>query len=152
MFYYRCKYVLDFYIVLFLSMLSQAVVLNKIFNLLYKQFVFIHKFWFDSTVQNKITSQDEDVQSHTVSGLLLLSGEWRQVDVTLHGGQRFNLASGPAALPLPQAARGPNAEPAVATCFADDLFVVVDVGHASHRHHAGLQDLGASQRTTWSSE
>lgn len=42
MFYYRCKYVLDFYIVLFLSMLSQAVVFNKIFNLLYKQFVFIH--------------------------------------------------------------------------------------------------------------
>lgn len=29
MFYYRCKYVLDFYMVLFLSMLSQAVVLNK---------------------------------------------------------------------------------------------------------------------------
>lgn len=29
MFYYRCKYVLDFYIVLFLSMLSQAVCLIK---------------------------------------------------------------------------------------------------------------------------
>lgn len=44
MFYYSCKYVLDFYIVLFLSMLSQAVVFNKIFNLLYKQLVFIHIF------------------------------------------------------------------------------------------------------------
>lgn len=41
MFYYRCKYVLDFYIVFFLSMLSQAVVFNKIFNLPYKQLVFI---------------------------------------------------------------------------------------------------------------
>lgn len=44
MFYYRCKYVLEFYIVLFLSMLSQAVVFNKIFNLLYKGLVFIHVF------------------------------------------------------------------------------------------------------------
>lgn len=41
MFYYRCKYVLDFYIVLFLSMLSQAVVFNKICNLLYKRLIFI---------------------------------------------------------------------------------------------------------------
>lgn len=41
MFYYRCKYVLDFYIVFFLSMLSQAFVFNKIFNLPYKQLVFV---------------------------------------------------------------------------------------------------------------
>lgn len=40
--YSACKYVLDFYIVLFLSMLSQAVVFNKIFNLLYKRLIFIH--------------------------------------------------------------------------------------------------------------
>lgn len=44
MFYYRCKYVLDFYIVSFLSMLPQAVVFIKICNLLYKEFVFIHTF------------------------------------------------------------------------------------------------------------
>lgn len=42
LFYYRCKYVLDFYIVWFLSMLSQAVVFIKIFNLLYKRLIFIH--------------------------------------------------------------------------------------------------------------
>lgn len=41
----------------FLSMLSQAVVLNKIFNLLYKQVVFIHVFslrTIDLTVKTKI--------------------------------------------------------------------------------------------------
>lgn len=63
------------------------------------------------------------------------------VDVTLHGGQRFNLPSRPAPLPLPQAAGGSDAQPAVAPGFTDDPFVVVDVGHASHRHHAGLQHL-----------
>lgn len=65
MFYYRCKYVLDFYIVLFLSMLSQAVVFNKIFNLLYKQHVFIHLFsseqsiYCDFTVKSKIIIQGD---------------------------------------------------------------------------------------------
>lgn len=50
MFYYRCKYVLDFYIVLFLSLLSQAVVFNKIFNLLYKQLVFIYIFFLNKSI------------------------------------------------------------------------------------------------------
>lgn len=63
MFYYRCKYVLDFYIVLFLSMLSQAVVFNKIFNLLYKQLVFIHVFSpnnrFHVTARTKIILQGD---------------------------------------------------------------------------------------------
>lgn len=64
MFYYRCKYVLDFYIVLFLSMLSQAVVFNKIFNLLYKQLVFIHVFspnnwFFHVTARTKIILQGD---------------------------------------------------------------------------------------------
>lgn len=72
---------------------------------------------------------------------LLFSWNRGQVDVTLHRWQRFNLASCPASLPLPQAARRANAEPAVATGFADDPFVVIDVGHASHRHHAGLKYL-----------
>lgn len=64
-----------------------------------------------------------------------------QVDETLHRWQRFNLASCPASLPLPQAARGPDAEPAVAASFANDPFIVIDVGHASHRHDARLQYL-----------
>lgn len=74
MFYYRCKYVLDFYIVLFLSMLSQAVVFNKIFNLLYKElcFVFfIHVFSpnnpFDFIVRTKIIIQGDYKQETTIS-------------------------------------------------------------------------------------
>lgn len=67
MFYYRCKYVLDFYIVLFLSMLSQAVVFNKIFNLLYKQLVFIRVFSPEQSNQNNITrrlrAKDNNLQS-----------------------------------------------------------------------------------------
>lgn len=72
---------------------------------------------------------------------LLFSRNRGQVDVTLHRWQRFNLASCPASLPLPQTARRANAEPAVATGFSNDPFVVIDVGHASHRHHAGLKYL-----------
>lgn len=64
-----------------------------------------------------------------------------QVDETLHRWQWFNLASCPASLPLPQAARGADAEPAIAASFANDPFIVIDVGHASHRHDAGLQYL-----------
>lgn len=147
MFYYRCKYVLDFYIVLFLSMLSQAVVFNKIFNLLYKQFFFIH---IDFTAGTKIIQQSP---VPNMSRLLLLFGcDGRQVDVTLHGGQRFNLASCPASLPLPQAAWRANAKPAIATRFANTLFVVIDVGHTSHCYHAGVQYLGASKMTTLSTE
>lgn len=75
MFYYRCKYVLDFYIVLFLSMLSQAVVFNKIFNLLYKEVVFlfflIHVFApnnpFDFTERTKLIIQGDYKQETTIS-------------------------------------------------------------------------------------
>lgn len=72
---------------------------------------------------------------------LLFSWNRGQVDIILHRWERFNLASCPASLPLPQAAWWANAEPAVAAGFADDPFVVIDVGHASHRHHAGLKYL-----------
>lgn len=78
--------------------------------------------------------------------LLLFSWDWGQVDITLHRRQRFNLASRPASLSLPQAAWRANAEPAIAAGFADDLFVVVDVGHASHCDHTGLQHLSREQR------
>lgn len=70
-----------------------------------------------------------------------VGGARGQVDVTLHGRQRFDLPSCPATFPLPQAARRAVAEPPVAAGFADVLFVVVYVGDASHRHHAGLQHL-----------
>lgn len=71
----------------------------------------------------------------------LVGWDRRQVDVTLHRRQWFNLASCPASLPLPQAAWRTNAKPAIAAGFADDPLIVVDVGHASHRYHAGLQYL-----------
>lgn len=48
-----------FYIVLFLSMLSQAVVFNKIFNLLYKQLIFIQCF----RSEKSIWFQDDKLQS-----------------------------------------------------------------------------------------
>lgn len=84
--------------------------------------------------------------------LLLFSWDWGQVDITLHRRQRFNLASRPASLSLPQAAWRANAEPAIATGFANDLFIVVDVGHASHCDHTGLQHLWVCvKRTTFSS-
>lgn len=84
--------------------------------------------------------------------LLLFSWDWGQVDITLHRRQRFNLASRPASLSLPQAAWRANTEPAIATSFANDLFVVVDVGHASHCDHTGLQHLWVGfKRTTFSS-
>lgn len=148
MFYYRCKYVLDFYIVLFLSMLSQAVVFNKIFNLLYKWLIFIHvssqKNLFDSIPTTKykvITSKRRQSRVPNMSTVVLFSWDWGQVDVTLHRRQRFNLASCPASLSLPQAAWRANAEPTVATSFANDPFIVVNVGHTSHCDHAGLQHL-----------
>lgn len=72
LFYYRCKYVLDFYIVLFLSMLSQAVVFNKIFNLLYKRLIFIHVSSqnnpFDAIV---IQGDYNNLQSRIMSRLML---------------------------------------------------------------------------------
>lgn len=77
------------------------------------------------------------------SGLASFSWNWGQVNVTLHRRQRFNLASRPAPFPLPQAAGRADAQPAVASGLADDLFIVVNVGHPSHRHHAGLQHLRA---------
>ena len=127
LFYYRCKYVLDFYIVLFLSMLSQAVVLNKnIFNLLYQRLIFI--FFFLFTI-------------HGSPRRVSLGRYWGQVNVTLHRRQRFNLAPRPAPFPLPQAAGRANSQPAVASGLADDLFIVVDVGYPSDRHHARLQHL-----------
>lgn len=151
MFYYRCKYVLDFYIVLFLSMLSQAVVFNKIFNLLYKQLVFIHVFspnsWLHCIARTKIIVHGDYErgtsisQSQTCPDSCRVIWDWGQVDVILHRRQRFNLASCPASLSLPQAARRTNAEPAIATGFSNDSFVVVDVGHASHCDNAGLQHL-----------
>lgn len=71
----------------------------------------------------------------------LFGCNWGQVDETLHRWQWFNLASCPASLPLPQAARGADAEPAIAASFANDPFIVIDVGHASHCYDAGLQYL-----------
>lgn len=72
---------------------------------------------------------------------VLFSWDRGQVDVSLHRRQWFNLASCPASLSLPQAARRANAKPAIATSFSDDPFIVVNVGHAAHRYHAGLQYL-----------
>lgn len=69
LFYYRCKYVLDFYIVWFLSMLSQAVVFIKIFNLLYKRLIFIltHRTIYLMPLQYKvITSSPKHVQTPVV--------------------------------------------------------------------------------------
>lgn len=73
MFYYRCKYVLDFYIVLVLSMLSQAVVFNKIFNLLYKQLVFIHRF-FPSHFSAR-TKISQSVHEQSMSGRMFQLAE-----------------------------------------------------------------------------
>lgn len=138
LFYYRCKYVLDFYIVFFLSMLSQAVVFNKIFNLLYKQLIFIQCFLSEKSIWFPVPD---------MSTVVLFSWDWGQVDVTLHWRQRFNLASCPASLSLPQATRRANAEPTVATSFANDPFIVVNVGHTSHCDHACLQYLRQDDNT-----
>lgn len=77
----------------------------------------------------------------TLVSSVLCSWDRGQVDVTLHRWERFDLASCPAALPLPQAARRSNSEPAIAPGFADDPFIVVDIGYTTHRHYAGLQYL-----------
>lgn len=72
LFYYRCKYVLDFYIVLFLSMLSQAVVFNKIFNLLYKRLIFIHVASQNSPFDVIVIQGDyNNLQSQNMSRLML---------------------------------------------------------------------------------
>lgn len=99
---------------------KKLCLIKKVFNLLYKQLIFI---------------------SLDASGLVSFSRNGGQVNVALHGGQRFNLASRPAPFPLPQAAGGADAKPAVAPGLADDLFIVVDVGYPSDGHHAGLQHL-----------
>lgn len=140
LFYYRCKYVLDFYIVLFLSMLSQKQLC------LIKFLIFCtnaHLYSCFLLKQSRGTQQVQARDNNLLSNMSRLLFSWNrgQVDVTLHWWQRFNLASCPASLPLPQAARRANTEPAVATGFADDSFVVIDVGHASHCHHAGLKYL-----------
>lgn len=70
--------------------------------------------------------------------MLSIGCDGGEVDITLHGGQWSDLPPGPASLPLPQAAGRPDAQPAVAAGLADDALVVVHVGDASHRHHAGL--------------
>lgn len=129
LFYYRCKYVLDFYIVLFLSMLSQAVVLNK------------KNFLIFCTNSSSLFFSFRLGAVPDASGPASFRRNGGQVNVTLHRGQGFNLASRPAPFPLPQAAGGANAQPAVASGLADDLFVVVDVGYPSDGHHAGLQHL-----------
>jgi len=85
--------------------------------------------------------QKQVVNFQSITWPVLLGWDGGQVDVNLHRGQRFDLASCPASLPLPQATRGANAEPAVTPSFANDPFVVVDVGHASHCYHAGFQHL-----------
>lgn len=72
---------------------------------------------------------------------MLARWDWGQVDVDLHRRQRFNLAPCPASLPLPQAAGRADAQPTIAPGFADDPFIVVDVGDASHCDHASLQHL-----------
>lgn len=142
LFYYRCKYVLDFYIVLFLSMLSQSS-LCLIKFLIFCTNVHLYSFFPWNTVSDdkykqKTLSASPGPSPH-VSTLFGCDGG--QVDKTLHRWQRFNLASCPASLALPQATRGAFAEPAVAASFANDPFIVVNVGHASHRHDAGLQYL-----------
>lgn len=136
---------------------------NKIFNLLYKQLLFIPVFspndWFHSVVRTTIIIQGDYKQDTTISSpkhvqtrVVLFSWDCGQVDVALHRRQWFNLASCPASLPLPQAARRAIAKPTVATSFANDPFVVVNVGHSSHRHHAGLMHLCMCRGNTLSSE
>lgn len=124
--------------------------LIKIFNLLYKQLVFIHVFspnsWLNCIARTKIIVHGDYERGTSISQSQTCPDscrvwDWGQVDVILHRRQRFNLASCPASLSLPQAARRTNAEPAIATSFSNDLFIVVDVGHASHCDHAGLQHL-----------
>lgn len=77
----------------------------------------------------------------------LHSRNWGQVDVTLHGWQWFYLAPCPAPLSLPKTTRGADAKPAIATSFANDPFVVINVGYASYCSHAGLDDLWAITET-----
>lgn len=64
---------------------------------------------------------------HKQSNSVLVGGDQWQVNVALHRRQRFNLPSRPASFPLPQAAGRADPQPAVATGFADDPFVVVNV-------------------------
>lgn len=138
LFYYSCKYVLDFYIVLFLSMRSQSsLCLIKFLIFCTTAHLYSMNTVSDHMYKQKTLSSSPRPSPH----VYVLFGNGRQVDKTLHWWQRFNLASCPASLPLPQAARGADAEPAVAASFANDPFVVVDVGHASHRYDAGLQYL-----------
>lgn len=91
-------------------------------------------FWFHCSDLKK-------PQSLINMTVLLIRGGRGQVDVTLHGRQGFDFASRPSSFPLPQTARRANAKPAISASFANDPFVVVDVGDASHCDHAGLQHL-----------
>lgn len=71
----------------------------------------------------------------------------RQVDVAFHGWERLDLASGPAALAMPQARVRALAQPPVPARLPDHPFVVVNVGHATHRGHAGLQHLWGQKKS-----
>lgn len=64
-----------------------------------------------------------------------------QLHVTLHGWQWPNLSAGPASLAVPQPTVRPLAQPAVASCFADDPLVMVNVGNPAYSCNACLQHL-----------
>ena len=78
--------------------------------------------------------------------VVLPGGHGWHIDIHLHGGEGLDLAPRPAPLPLPPATGGPLAKPAVSPRLPDDALVVIDVGDASHCHHACLQHLGHSRR------
>lgn len=68
-------------------------------------------------------------------------GRRGRIDEALHGRQRSDLATRPATLPLPEAARGSDAEPAVTARLPNDALVVVDVRYSANRSHTRLQHL-----------